>query len=64
MFQRYEGHETSQKNKLHEKSVDVVIKGKMWLKNLNQTAATIEIPDGLMKLAKKVKSNAAIECEP
>lgn len=49
------------KNNLHDKSVDGVMKGKMWLKNQKQTAATIDIPADLMKLAKKVKSNGAIE---
>ena len=50
----------SKKNKLHDKSVDAIMKGKMWLKNQNKKASTVEIPDALLQLAKKVKSNATI----
>ena len=36
------------------------MKGKMWLKNQNKKASTVEIPDALLQLAKKVKINATI----
>ena len=37
------------------------MKGKIWLKNQKRKADAVGIPDALLNLVKKVKSNAAIE---
>jgi hAT family C-terminal dimerisation region len=48
------------KNGLHDKSVDAVMKGKIWLKSNGANAGSVTIPDSLLQLSKTVKTNAAI----
>jgi hypothetical protein len=49
------------KNGLDDKSVDAVMKGKIWLKSNRAKASSVSIPDARLKLSKSVKANAAIE---
>jgi hypothetical protein len=46
------------RNKLHDKSVDGIIKGKQWMGK--RKASQVHIPDSLYNLVKKVKSNKSI----
>ena len=48
------------KNGLHDKSVDAVMKGKIWLKSNGANAGSVTIRDSLLQLSKTVKTNAAI----
>ena len=48
------------KNRLHDRTVDGIIKGKTWLNNQSKSASQVDIPDALMKLTKKVKANAVV----
>jgi hypothetical protein len=41
--------------------LNALLKAKNWLKNEGLTAGKMEIPENLINLAKKVKTNAAIE---
>jgi hypothetical protein len=49
------------RNALHDKSVSALLKANNWLKNGGSTAGKVEIPEDLLNLAKKVKTNAAIQ---
>jgi hypothetical protein len=51
---------TLNRNRLHDKTVDGLMKGDRWLKSQNKTAGTVNIPDDLLKMIKNVKSNTAI----
>jgi len=52
---------TTVRNALHDKSVSALLKANSWLKNEGSTAGKVEIPENLLNLAKKVKTNAAIQ---
>ncbi len=52
---------TPVRNALHDKSVSSLLKANNWLKNEGSTAGKVEIPENLLNLAKKVKTNAAIQ---
>ncbi len=49
------------KTPFHDKSVSALLKANNWLKNEGLTAGKMEIPENLINLAKKVKTNAAIQ---
>jgi hypothetical protein len=50
---------TPLRNALHDKSLSALLKANNWLKNEGLTAGKMEIPENLINLAKKVKTNAA-----
>lgn len=48
------------RNQLDDNTMSSLISAKTWLKNQKSTAGNVNIPEDLIKAAKKVKSNAAI----
>lgn len=48
------------RNQLHDITLGSLLQAKSWLKSQQVTAATVQIPEELLKTAQKVKTNAPI----
>jgi len=51
---------TPLRNNLHNVSLSSLILAQQWLKNQQATSASIEVPEGMVKAALKVKASATI----